>query len=48
MSGFALARSIEPDQRGYGTHEQVGLPPCTFIRVFNVRCPTCGMMTSFA
>jgi hypothetical protein len=30
------------------THTQIGLPPCTFKRMFGVPCPSCGMTTSFA
>ncbi|MFO0880021.1 MAG: DUF2752 domain-containing protein [Gemmataceae bacterium] len=30
------------------THQQLGLPPCTFIDVTGVPCPACGMTTSFA
>ena len=52
--GFALmvllaaAGRLEPDRRGYGTHQQFGLPPCTIYLVFGLRCPTCGMTTSWA
>jgi hypothetical protein len=48
LCGFALARSVEPDPRGYGTHQRLGLPPCTFRALFNLPCPSCGMTTSFA
>jgi hypothetical protein len=48
VSGFALAVSLEPDSRGYGTHQRLGLPPCTFQSMFNLPCPSCGMTTSFA
>lgn len=27
LAGFGLARSLEPDPRGYGTHQRLGLPP---------------------
>ena len=26
----------------------MGLPPCTLLVLFGVRCPTCGMTTSWA
>jgi hypothetical protein len=48
LAGFALAAWLPPDPRGYGTHQQLGLPPCTMIALFNRPCPGCGMTTSFA
>lgn len=46
--GFGLALMVAPDPRGFGTHEQFGLPPCTFQAVFGVPCPSCGGTTSLA
>jgi hypothetical protein len=43
-----LASCLRPDPRGFGTHEQLGLPPCTFGVVAGIRCPACGMTTSWA
>jgi hypothetical protein len=43
-----LARKLEPDPRGFGTHTQLGLRPCAFLTVTGRLCPTCGMTTSFA
>ena len=45
---MGVARLVEPDLRGYGTHEQLGLPPCTFRLLTGFACPSCGMTTSFA
>ncbi|MDX9974545.1 MAG: DUF2752 domain-containing protein [FCB group bacterium] len=56
MSGVALAAAfavvflvalwLKPDGRGFGTHEQLGMRPCTFQQVLHIPCPTCGMTTS--
>ncbi|TWT57931.1 hypothetical protein KOR42_12990 [Thalassoglobus neptunius] len=46
LFGFGLAASVEPDPRGYGTHQQFGLPPCTIQTLFGVNCPSCGGTTS--
>lgn len=48
IGGFALAASVEPDPRGFGTHQRLGLPPCSFQILFGVSCPSCGSTTSFA
>ena len=48
LAGFAVAFSLEPDPRGYGTHERLGLPSCTFRMLFGVPCPSCGITTSVA
>ncbi len=48
LAGFVVARNMDPDPRGFGTHEGLGLPPCSFRTVFGVPCPSCGMTTSFA
>ena len=42
------AFTLDPDPRGHGTHEQLGLPPCGFLRDHGVPCISCGMTTSFA
>lgn len=45
---LVVARTLEPDSSGLGTHQQLGLPPCSSIGMFGVRCPACGMTTSWA
>jgi hypothetical protein len=45
---LALARWLEPDPRGFGTHRQLGLPACQFASVTGRPCPSCGMTTAFA
>ncbi|MDA7979593.1 MAG: DUF2752 domain-containing protein [Pirellulales bacterium] len=58
LAGLGLALAVpltvacmlkpDPTGKGYGTHEQLGLPPCTFTTVVGIRCPSCGMTTSWA
>ena len=43
-----VARSLAPDPRGFGTHEQLGLGACAFLKWTGRHCPTCGMTTSFS
>ncbi len=44
MLGFAFF--LEPDGRGYGTHEQLGLKPCFPQAYWNFPCPGCGVTTA--
>jgi len=49
MLGLLItAARLTPDPRGLGTHRQLGLPPCTIVDWFRVRCPSCGMTTAFS
>lgn len=48
LGGFALAFSLTPDPRGFGTHQRLGLPPCSFRVMLGIPCPACGMTTSFS
>jgi hypothetical protein len=45
---LAVALWLTPNEQGFGTHQQLGLPECSVLRAFNVRCPACGMTTSWA
>ncbi|HQR32473.1 MAG TPA: DUF2752 domain-containing protein [Blastocatellia bacterium] len=45
---LAVARMFTPSAKGYGTHEQLGLPPCLFFKWTGIPCPNCGLTTSFA
>jgi hypothetical protein len=45
---FGLAASLTPNPAGFGTHQQLGLPPCSFLTLTGRVCPQCGLTTSFA
>jgi hypothetical protein len=45
---FLFAGLIEPNSRGFGSHQQLGLPECGFYQRTGYPCPTCGMTTAFA
>lgn len=45
---LAVVGRLEPDPRGFGTHEKFGLPPCSFRVRTGQPCPTCGLTTAFA
>ena len=41
-----MAVFLKPDERGYGTHEQLGMTPCFLLERFDIPCPGCGVTTS--
>lgn len=43
-----IARCLTPESSGFGTHQQLGLPPCTAVVLMGIPCPACGMTTSWA
>ena len=45
---LGTAAWLAPSARGMGTHQQLGLPPCTSVQWFGIRCPSCGMTTSWS
>lgn len=45
---FGTAVWLTPDPRGFGTHQQLGMPPCTFRTMTGFNCPHCGLTTSFS
>lgn len=45
---LVIARVLTPDPSGFGTHTQLGLPPCFFFQLTSLPCPACGLTTSFA
>ncbi|HVX13254.1 MAG TPA: DUF2752 domain-containing protein [Pirellulales bacterium] len=48
LAALTVAGMLRPDPNGFGTHRQLGLPPCTFVWLLGVRCPSCGMTTSWS
>ncbi|WP_168164463.1 DUF2752 domain-containing protein [Pirellula sp. SH-Sr6A] len=45
---LTIAAQLSPATEGLGTHRQLGLPGCTWMEVWGVRCPSCGMTTSWS
>ena len=43
-----VAAWLKPNPTGLGTHTQLGLPGCTMYTLLGIRCPGCGMTTSWA
>ncbi len=43
-----IAAWLKPDPAGMGTHTQLGLPGCSMFTFLGIRCPGCGMTTSWA
>jgi len=43
-----VAAWLAPKSAGYGTHKELGLPPCGFLAQTGYPCPSCGMTTAFA
>lgn len=43
-----LGTSLRPRPSGLGTHEQLGLPGCSFLARTGFPCPSCGLTTSFS
>ena len=44
---MAAAFLLTPSAKGVGTHQQLGLPPCTFLYLTGFPCAFCGMTTSW-
>ena len=43
----AVGLYLSPDKHGHGTHQQLGLPPCPSVLLFDRPCPGCGLTTSW-
>ena len=37
---------VNPDPRGHGTHEQLGMAACGWAESYSRPCPTCGVTTA--
>lgn len=48
LTVLVVAVRLDPDARGFGTHEQLGLAPCTSLALTGKPCLSCGMTTAFA
>ncbi|MCX7924968.1 MAG: DUF2752 domain-containing protein [Fimbriimonadales bacterium] len=43
---FGVGAYLTPNPVGHGTHQQLGLPPCTIYFLTGRPCPSCGLTTS--
>ncbi len=48
LAVLGAAAALTPCPKGYGTHEQWGMPACSFVMTRGLPCPTCGVTTSLA
>ncbi len=44
---LGIAVWLEPETKGFGTHQQLGLGGCTMLTLTGYPCPMCGMTTTF-
>jgi hypothetical protein len=42
-----VALFLTPSSAEHGTHQQLGLPPCPSVLLFDRPCPGCGLTTSW-
>lgn len=43
---LAVGACLTPDPTGMGTHEQLGIPACSWPMKYGYPCPTCGATTA--
>lgn len=46
IAAIAVLAAVRPDARGFGTHEQLGMAPCSWPATMGMPCPTCGVTTA--
>lgn len=44
---LGIAAWLTPAEKGWGTHQQLGLGGCTMLTITGWPCPMCGMTTTF-
>lgn len=47
-AALGIGRLVHPSPAGYGTHQQLFMPPCFFRLTTGLPCPFCGTTTGFA
>ena len=48
LAVLIVAAGLTPSPHGLGTHQELGLDQCQFLRRSGLPCPGCGMTTSFS
>ena len=49
LSLLIASITLTPTEKGYGTHQRLGLPACMIAKALGVeRCPSCGLTTACA
>ena len=46
VAAYVVLAMLDPDPRGHGTHEQLGMTACSWPGAYGIPCPTCGVTTA--